>query len=260
MKRMWALAIAMTVLGQAAVAQDGDVVSRLRAAGADPQFAERVGEIVTAARDEGLPTGPIEEKAIEGWAKRHRVPPERVTAVLEQVRLRLREAHQIMVESRVELRERHGETVAAAAEALGRNMTREQVRELVQAAPTPEAAAAGLTVAASLVAQGLEAGAAVYAVRTQLRAGGPPERVYESPSAMADMRARGATLSDVAGQIMQGGGLPMPGGAGAGAGTGSGPNRPSVLPPSRNPTDPAGQPGGNQQPGGQGKKNQGGNG
>ena len=260
MKGFWTLVVAAALLSPVASAQESDIAARLRAAGADPAFAERVGAIVADTRAEGLPTGPIEEKAIEGWAKRHRVPPERVTAVLEQVRLRLREANQIMVEARVELRERHGETVAAAAEALGRNMTREQVMELVQNAPTPEAAAAGLTVAASLVAQGLASNAAVHAVRTQLRAGGPPERVYELPSAMAEMRAHGATLGDVARQIMQGGGMPMPGGAGAGAGTGSGPNRPSVLPPSRNPTDPAGQPGGNPTGGQGGKKNQGGNG
>lgn len=256
MKRLWTLAAALATVTSVVTAQEPDIATRLRAAGAEQGFAERVQAIVTAARDEGLPTEPLEEKAIEGWAKRNRVPPERVTAVLEQMRLRLREANQITTQTRVELRAAHGATVAAAAEALRQNMSREQVAELIQSAPTPEAAAAGLTVAASLVAQGLETGAAVQAVRTAHQAGGPPERVYELPSAMADMRAHGATLGDVARQILQGGGLPMPGGAGAGAGSGSGPNRPSVLPPSQQPLDPGGQPPEN--PGGQGKKNQGG--
>jgi hypothetical protein len=257
MKRLWTVAAGLSLLVTPLSAQEAEIAVRLRAAGADQGFTERVTAIVAAAHAEGLPTEPLENKAIEGWAKRQRVSPERVTAVLEQLRLRLREANHLVTQMRAEVQTQHGPTVAAAAEALGRNMTREQVRELLQDAPTPEAAAAGLTVAASLVAQGLDAGAAVHAVRVAHRAGGPPEHVYELPSAMAEMRARGATLSDVARQILQGGGLPMPGGAGAGAGSGNGPNRPSVLPPSNRPTDP-GQPppGGN--PGGQGKKNKGG--
>jgi hypothetical protein len=256
MKRLWTLATFLAIIAAGASAQESDIASRLRDAGAGQEFAQQVATIVAAAQAEGLPTGPIEEKAIEGWAKRNRVTPDRVITVLEQTHLRLREANQIAMETHLELHDARGAAVAAAAEALGRHMNREQVRELIESAPTPEAAAAGLTVAASLVAQGLDADAAVHAVQAANRGGGPPENVYELPSAMANMRARGATLNDVARQILEGGGLPMPGGVGAGVGGNGGPNRPSVLPPSKGRGNPQGQPPEN--PGGQGKKNPGG--
>jgi len=136
--------------------------------------------------------------------------------------------------------------VAASAEALGRGLNREQVQELIRTGQTADAVAAGLTVAAALAAQGLEAGAAVHAVREQHRKGGPPEQIFELPSAVADLVGRGMAMQDVARQIMQGGGLPMPGGMGPGPG----PGRPEAVPPAKGPgsTDPPGQRG--RRPGG----------
>lgn len=218
---VWVLASA--VLAGRAIAQERDVRSDLVARGAPADFVARVGDVVDAARAQGLPVGPLAEKAVEGWAKH--VPVDRVVPALEQVRARLVEGRRSAVAGG--LADPPGPVVAAAGEALGRGMTPDDVRGLVAAAPTPEDAAAGLAVAASLCAQGLERRAAVRAVQGAYGQGSGPEHLFELPSAVADMTGRGMPMSDVARRIMQGGGLPLPPTAGPGQGQG----RPGTIPP-----------------------------
>jgi hypothetical protein len=220
------LLLELVVAGSGA-AQARDVRAELAARGAPADFVERVGATVDATLAQGLPPEPLIDKALEGWAKRGRVPPERVLAVLEQVRERLVEGRAATV--RAGMADPPGAVVAAAAEALGRGMTPEDVRDVVSSAPGAEAAAAGLTVAASLCAQGLDRAAAVRAVRDVYRAHADPGPLFELPSAVADMTGRGIPMADVARRIMQGGGLPLPPMAGQGAGQG----RPGSVPPGR---------------------------
>jgi hypothetical protein len=179
---------------------------------------------------------PIEAKALEGWAKRGRVPQERVLVALEQLAAGLEAGRDATV--RAGLDPPPGDVVAAAAEALGRGMSAEDVRSVIAAAQTPEAAAMGLTVAASLAAQGLDRAAALKAVRDALGPGHGPTDILELPSAVAGLLARGVPMSDVARQILQGGGLPLPSTPGAGVGKG----RPTGIPPGRGPpTEPPGR-------------------
>jgi hypothetical protein len=213
------LAVAITP----AWAQD-DIAARLTARGAAPALVERVRALVAGAQEEGLPAWPIENKALEGIAKH--APADRIAPVLEQVRNRLRQG--LSVTQAAGLVPPPGEVVAAAAEALGRGMTAEDVRGLIRGAPAPEAAAAGLTVAASLAAQGLERRAAVRAVHDAYGRGPGPQQLFELPSVVADLTARGSSMADVARRILEGGGLPLPPMAGEGAGKGG---RPGALPP-----------------------------
>jgi hypothetical protein len=127
--------------------------------------------------------------------------------------------------------------VSAAAEALGRGLTAEQVRELIRTAPAPAAAAAGLRVAASLAAQGLESAAAVRAVRDAYRSRRQPEEIFELPSAVAELLGQGIPMAEVARSILEGGGLPLPAAAG-----GSAAGRPGSVPPTLGP--PPGTPSG----------------
>jgi hypothetical protein len=220
---MVVLAALVAAMPVAASAQD-DVGARLLARGASPELAERVRALVADAQEEGLPVWPIENKAMEGLAKH--APAERIGPVLEQLRERLRQG---LGETRAAgLVPAPGDVVAAAAEALGRGMTPEDVRELIRSAPAPEAAAAGLTVAASLAAQGLERRAAVRAVHDAYARGPSPQQLFELPSVVADLRARGSSMSDLARRILEGGGLPLPPMAGEGAGKGG---RPGNVPP-----------------------------
>jgi len=132
-------------------AQEPDVRRELTQRGAPPAFVDAVMAQITAAREAGLPVGPVADKALEGWAKHVAAP--RVETALAQVRARLAVGRDALVAA--------GQTtpsdaaVAGAAEALSRGLTSEDVGELVATAPSPEAATAGLTAAGSLRVQGL---------------------------------------------------------------------------------------------------------
>ena len=220
----WWVCVAATVVGAVPLAaQEPDVRRALTQRGAPPEFVEAVLAQVAAAREAGLPVGPVADKALEGWAKHVATP--RVAAALAQVRSRLADGRDALVAA--------GQTapsdaaVAGAADALAQGLTPEDVGVLVTTAPDRETANAGLTVAASLRAQGLERRAAVRAVRDALAQGVSAADLYELPSAVADLTSRGMAAADLARRIMEGGGLPLPPMAGQGRGTG----RPGNLPP-----------------------------
>jgi hypothetical protein len=204
---------AVAMVATEAAAQE-DLGARLAARGASAEFVAQVRALVADAHSEGLPAAPIEDKALEGLAKR--APPERILPVLEQLRARLRVGRAEAVAAG--LAAPPAVVVAAAAEALGRGMTGEQVRDLIRAAPGPEQAADGLVVAASLTAQGLETAAAARAVRDGYGHARGPQQLFELPSAVAELRGRGIPMSDVARRILEGGGLPLPPTAGEGRG------------------------------------------
>jgi len=207
-------------------AQQHEVRTMLMARGAPEDFVDQVTTIVEQAEESQLPTEPLISKALEGWAKRGRVPADRVIAVMTQLQGRLRVGRELALGAGLE--PPPGAVVAAAGEALGRGMNREDVLEIIEAAPGPEAAATGLTVASALTAQGLERAAAVRAVGDAYRGGRTPEEVLEFPSVVTGLRARGEQMAGIARRILEGGGLPMPTGQGGGMGAQGG--RPSGVP------------------------------
>jgi len=205
-------------------AQEPTIREQLVARGAPEAFADRVAVIVADARARDLPTAPLASKALEGWAKRNRVPPDRVVVALQGLTGRLQAGRTATLAEGLD--PAPGAVVAAAAEALGRGMTAEDVRALIRSAPSPEAAATGLTVASALAAQGLETRAAVRAIRDAHARGRRPDEVLELPSAVAGLVGRGVPMSEVARRIHEGGGLPLPAAAGGG-----GSRRPDHVPP-----------------------------
>jgi len=196
------------------------VRAELTARGAPAGFIERAVAPVEQAQRDGLPTAPLADKALEGWAKG--VAADRVAGALEQMRMRLEQGRRIVQDAG--LPEPPGSVVAAAGEALGRGLGPQEIRELIRASRTPQQGAIGLQVAASLAAQGLEHRAAVAAVRQAYDRDGGQE-LFELPSALADLTAQGVPMDAVAQRIMRGGGLPMPQMAGRG------PGRPGSVPP-----------------------------
>jgi hypothetical protein len=202
-------------------AQQHEVRTMLIARGAPAEFADQVTTIVEQAEASQLPTEPLVSKALEGWAKRGRVPADRVIVVMTQLQGRLRVGHELALGAGME--SPPGAVVAAAAGALGRGVRREDVLEIIDVAPAPEAAATGLTVASALAAQGLERAAAVRAVGDAYRSGRSPEEVLEFPSVVTDLRARGEPMAGIARRILEGGGLPVPMGQGHGMGGQGGP-------------------------------------
>jgi len=209
--------IAVTSLG----AQQADVRERLIARGLPADLAAAASEITLQAEGRGLPPGPLVDKAIEGWAKR--VPPPRIVAALRELAERLAAARVALAEAGA--RGAAARVVGAGAEAMARGITREQVVAIVTAAPADEAAAAGLSVAAALAAQGLDRDASVQLVIESFRRGHSAAHVLDLPAAARAMQGRGIPLPEVGEQLLEGLGPPPAPGRGAGTG------RPPVVPP-----------------------------
>jgi hypothetical protein len=226
MRLSWSIAVVaglIGVLAPASAAQERDVRAELTQRGAPAAFADAMAHQVALAREADLPAGPVVDKALEGWAKH--VPAPRVVMALEQVRERLEAGRRAAIAAG--LARPPDAVVAGAAEALARGLGAEDIGRVVTAAWEPEAAGAGLTVAASLHAQGLERRAAVQAVVAAYGRTDSPAQLFELPSALANLTSHGVRMGDVARQIMEGGGLPLPPMAGAGPGGG----RPGGIPP-----------------------------
>lgn len=208
----------------AARAQQGAVRAQLTARGLPSELVDGVAAVAADAAGRGLPTAPLADKALEGWAKR--VPSARIVSVVRQFAGR-------MVEARDAVRTAgatapSGEVVAAAAEAMNRGMSAAQVGDVVRAAPASPSAAPSLRVAAALSAQGMQLEQAVSVVARAMHDGRAVEQILDLPAVMRAMQARGMALPDIGRQLLDGapGGPGMrgpglrpeggPGGAGAG--------------------------------------------
>ncbi|HLB38188.1 MAG TPA: hypothetical protein VJL31_16570 [Gemmatimonadales bacterium] len=214
--------------------QQADLRQRLVDRGAAPEFAQQVVQVVAAARTSGLPVEPLADKAFEGLAKGY--PAERILPVVQLLADRLRAGRTAALSAG--LTQPSGRVVAAAAEALGRGMERNEVVQLLQAAPGPDAASVGLTVAASLVAQGIASRDATHAVETAYHEGRSARELLELPSVTSSWFAEGVTLPEVVKRIHQGQALPFPPGRGGAQG---GP--PGLRPGTGPPINPPGKPG-----------------
>jgi|RifCSP16_2_1023846.scaffolds.fasta_scaffold29291_2 hypothetical protein len=214
--------------------QQADLRQRLVDRGAAPEFAQQVVQVVAAARTSGLPVEPLADKAFEGLAKGY--PAERILPVVQLLADRLRAGRTAALSAG--LTQPSGRVVAAAAEALGRGMERNEVVQLLQAAPGPDAASVGLTVAASLVAQGIASRDATRAVETAYHEGRSARELLELPSVTSSWFAEGVTLPEVVKRIHQGQALPFPPGRGGAQG---GP--PGLRPGTGPPINPPGKPG-----------------
>jgi hypothetical protein len=214
--------------------QQADLRQRLVDRGAAPEFAQQVVQVVAAARTSGLPVEPLADKAFEGLAKGY--PAERILPVVQLLADRLRAGRTAALSAG--LTQPSGRVVAAAAEALGRGMERNEVVQLLQAAPGPDAASVGLTVAASLVAQGIASRDATRAVATAYHEGRSARELLELPSVTSSWFAEGVTLPEVVKRIHQGQALPFPPGRGGAQG---GP--PGLRPGTGPPINPPGKPG-----------------
>jgi len=201
-----ALAVLAALPVSAAYAQDGGVRAQLTARGLPADLVDGVAAVAADAAGRGLPTAPLADKALEGWAKR--VPSARIVSVVQQFAGR-------MVEARDAVRTAgaaapSGEVVAAAAEAMNRGMSAAQVGEVVRAAPASPSAAPGLRVAAALSAQGMAMEQAVTVVAGAMHDGRAVEQILDLPSVMRAMQARGMAPPEIGRQLLHG----APGGAG----------------------------------------------
>ena len=205
--------------------QHADLRSRLIERGAAPAFARQVAQVAAQARAEGLPVEPLADKAFEGLAKG--VPSARILPVVQGLADRLRLGRATAVSAG--LVHPSGPVVVAAAEALGQGIDRQDIMDVLRTSHAPEAGSVGLTVAASLVAQGIQPRDAAHAVELAYHEGHSPQELLELPSVTSSWFAEGVEMPEVLKRIRQGQGLPFP------PGQEGSPAQPPGLSPGRGP-------------------------
>jgi hypothetical protein len=219
---------------QSARAQQGELRTQLTARGLPADLVDGVAAVAADAAARGLPTAPLADKALEGWAKR--VPSARIVSVVQQFAGR-------MVEARDAVRTAgaatpSGDVVAAAAEAMNRGMSAAQVGDVVRAAPASPSAAPSLRVAAALSAQGMQMEQAVSVVARAMHDGRAVEQILDLPSTMRAWQAQGMAPPEIGRRMLAGApggsGMRGPGGLrpeGAPGGPGAGPPPGRPVPP-----------------------------
>jgi hypothetical protein len=198
--RRFAVVMALTLLSAPARAQDADVRAQLTARGLPSELSDQVAAIAAEAAARGIPTGPLLDKAIEGWSKH--VSDVRIVGAVRLLSGRLADAREAVLAAG--LASPSAEVVAAAAEAMGRGIGEGQVGAVVRAARAPAAAAPGLSVAAALVAEGLPSDQAVAVVVDAMRAGRPISQILDLPSTARAMESQGMTPGDIGREMLHG--------------------------------------------------------
>jgi hypothetical protein len=201
------------------------VRAQLWARGVPGELANSVSRIAAEAQRRGLPTAPLADKAIEGWAKG--VPAERILLAVRELLGRLSEAHQALSDSGAAQAARSEAVLSSAADALARGVTPGEIVAIVRAAGGIEAASTALTAAAALAAQGISHADAARAVTEALRSGEPASSLLDLPAMARTLMARGMAPAEVARRLLSGGLR----GEGRGLLEGRTPGRPDILPP-----------------------------
>jgi hypothetical protein len=215
-------ATVLLVMGAAAIPVTAqDVRAQLQARGLPPDLVDAVAAVSLEAAGRGLPTGPLADKALEGWAKRAAV--NRILIVVQSFSTRMGEAQTAVRAGGVQ--NPTGDVIAAAAEAIGRGMNGTQVSEMVRAGGSRADVAPALHVATALAAQGMGMDQAVIVVSAAMRQGRASDQLLDMPSLMRTMQSRGIAMPEIGRQLMQGTGTS---GGGGMVGPGPGGQRPGV--------------------------------
>jgi hypothetical protein len=198
-----ALALVLWVgLPGEARAQQPDVRARLVARGLPSDLVDGVVSVATDATARGLPSGPLADKALEGWAKH--APQQRILAVVQQFAGRMGEAR--LAVQGAGMASPPGEVITAAAEALGRGMSAAQLGSIVGAEGRSGQLAPGLRVAAALTAQGMRMDQAVAVVTGAMRRGRSSDQILDMPSIMRAMQTQGLDAPEIGRRMLSGGG------------------------------------------------------
>ena len=182
-------------------AQQDAVDARLQARGLPADLARDVAAVAADASARGVPSGPLADKAVEGWAKR--VPAARILTAVRAFADRLADARDAV--RTAGLVEPPGDVVVAAAEAMGTGLVAANVASVVRAVPNPGAAAPALSVTAALVAQGLGGEQAAAIVVRALRGHRPMVQLLNLPSQARVMHSEGLAPGEIGSKMLEGG-------------------------------------------------------
>jgi len=182
-------------------AQQDAVDARLQARGLPADLARDVAAVAADAAARGVPTGPLADKAVEGWAKQ--VPAPRILTAVRAFADRLADARDAV--RNAGLAEPPGDVVVAAAEAMGTGLVAANVASVVRAVPNPAAAAPALSVTAALAAQGLGGEQAAAIVVRALRGHRPMVQLLNLPSQARVMHSEGLEPGEIGSKMLEGG-------------------------------------------------------
>lgn len=228
MRAVLVSAIIVVAAADALAAQGGATVrARLEGRGLPAPLIVQVESVAARAAEQGLPTEPLADKAIEGFAKH--IPAPRIVAAVRAFAGRMGDGRAAIRDAG--LASPDGALIAAAAEALGTGLARADIGTVVRAAPEPPLAAPALTVAAALTAQGFTTAQAVDVVAQAMRGGRTMAQLLDIPGVARGLQQQGLTPAEAGRRILSG--APLPGGGGGGPGHGAGPGGP--LPPGGQP-------------------------
>lgn len=147
----------------------------------DPQTLTAVRAIIDSARGDSVPSGVLEDKALEGAAKR--VPPPRIVVAVRQLAADLREARALLRSASPKASLADGDVVAAA-DALRRGVPAVEVRALRSRVPAATPLVVAFTVLGDLVQRGVPADRARDVIEQLISAGVPAQQVAEVPARM----------------------------------------------------------------------------
>jgi hypothetical protein len=182
-------------------AQQESVEARLQARGVPADLAGDVAAIAADAAARGVPSGPLADKALEGWAKQ--VPATRIVTAVRAFADRLAQARDAV--RAAGLAEPPGEVVVAAAEAMGTGLAAVHVARVVRASPDVAEAAPALSVTAALAAQGLGGEQAATIVVHALRGHRPMAQLLNLPSLARVMHSEGLGPGEIGRKMLEGG-------------------------------------------------------
>jgi len=196
----WLALAVLAVLPAALAAQEpgAGLGARLSARGLPADLVQQVQRIASDAAAQGVPAGPLADKAVEGWAKH--VPPARLVAALRQFAGQMAEAGAAVRSAGLE--NPPGSVIAAAAEAMGGGLKPDQVQSVVRAAGSAEEASPGLSVVASLTAQGLGASQAVSIVVEAMRHRQSMSQLLDLPSVARSLHDQGMSPGEIGDRLL----------------------------------------------------------
>lgn len=163
-----------------AVAAPSSLVGQQRLEGRlDAATLAALRPIFEAGRRDSVPLATLEDKALEGAAKR--VAPERIVAAVEQLARDLRDARRLLRAARPGARISDGE-ILAAADAPRRGVPAADVAALGANAPATISLLVPLTVLGDLVQRGVPAAEARRVIEELLVVGVTPEQLADIPA------------------------------------------------------------------------------
>jgi hypothetical protein len=181
-------------------ADSASTQSALVARGMGVDIAASIGALVRQTNDRGLPGRAIADKAIEGAFKH--VPPPRILAAVRDLSQRLDHARSDLRAGGVA--QASGGVIAGAADASAQGITRGDQVGIVHAASSSEAAASGLSVAAALVVQGLDAHTSARLVSESFSHGRTLAQVLDLPAAARALQVQGTSTTEIGRQLLDG--------------------------------------------------------